>query len=155
MDTITTTKLQQIEERAAALFAEHGLTGWSFGWDRAVKRRGVCSHATETITMSRKLAVLNSYEESEQTLLHEVAHALVGAGHGHDAVWLRQARALGFKGSRTSKRTTEVTPTLIGTCPNGHESKRFRRPRRATSCGRCSSRFDERYLIVWKRNPAA
>jgi len=154
MDTITATNLARIEARAASLFDEHGLTGWTFGWDRAVKRRGVCKHSTRTITMSAKLAALNSFEESEQTLLHEVAHALVGAGHGHDAVWLRKARSLGFKGGRTSSRTNEVPPTLIGRCPNGHESKRFRRPRRDVSCGRCSRSFNPRFLITWERAQA-
>lgn len=139
------------ERRMRSLMAEHGLRFWSFDWDRAVKRRGQTDYTNRHITMSRALTEIASEEEAEQTMLHEIAHALVGVGHGHGSVWLRQARAIGFKGERTSARENEVAPTLIGTCPNGHTTKRFRRPRRAVSCGRCSRSFDEAYLITWER----
>jgi hypothetical protein len=152
MSTATMTTLARVEARAAERFAEYGLAStWTFGWDRAVRRRGLCNHTDRHITMSRKLAEMATFEESEQTLLHEVAHALVGGGHGHDSVWLAQARAMGYKGHRTSTRQNEVKPPLTGRCPNGHESGRFRKPKQPVSCGRCSRKFDARYLITWTR----
>lgn len=33
------------------------------------------------------------------TVAHEVAHALVGPAHGHDAVWRRKAVELGGSGT--------------------------------------------------------
>lgn len=155
MSTATATKLQQIEARAAELFAEYGVSGYTFGWDRAANRRGQCNYTDRRITMSRKIAELATFEESEQTLIHEVAHAVVGPGHGHGPVWKRQARSMGHSGSRTSTRAVEVPKPLIGTCPNGHTSGRHRAPKRPTSCGKCSRSFNLAYLIVWTRNPAA
>lgn len=154
METITATNLARIEARAAALFEEYGITGWTFGWDRAKSRRGVCNYTDRKITMSKALALLSTFEESEQTLIHEVAHAIVGSGHGHGPVWRRQARAMGHSGSRTSRRAVEVPKTYTGRCPNGHESGRHRRPKQPVSCGRCSSRFNPAYLITWTRAAA-
>lgn len=138
-----------------------GADGWSFGWDRAVRRNGVCYHDKRTITMSRRLTEIATEEEAMQTLLHEIAHALVGAGHGHDRVWLALAREIGYKGGRCSSRADyeKVTQTApyIDECPNGHSQPRFRkRPAnaRAVSCGLCSPRFDRRYLITTRPNDA-
>ena len=38
--------------------------------------------------------------EIEDTLLHEIAHALVGRRHHHDAVWRAKAREIGCTGQR-------------------------------------------------------
>lgn len=143
--------------RAHELMLEHGLVGWSFEFDRAVKRRGQCRYGDKTITMSRRLTELASPEEAEQTMLHEIAHALVGPGHGHGAVWLRQARAIGYEGHRTSRRENEVPPPFVAVCPGcGHEHKRFRRPKDRTACGKCCNRhargrFDERFALAYER----
>lgn len=151
---ITVTNIAHIEARAAALFEEYGLPlTWSFGWDRAKRRRGQCNYTDRRITMSRKIAELATFEESEQTLIHEVAHAVVGHGHGHGPVWRRQARAMGHSGAARSSRLVEVEPPFIGTCPTGHVSKRHKRSK--VSCGKCSLSFDAAYLIVWTRNPNA
>lgn len=151
MDTMTMTMLARVEARAASLLEEHGLSGWTFGWDRAVKRRGQTNYTAKRITLSRPIAELASFEESEQTLLHEVGHALIGPGHGHDRAWLAKARSIGFEGGRTSTRAVEVPLAWVGTCPNGHTSQRARRPQGISSCGRCSKRFDLRYIIVFIR----
>jgi len=55
------------------------------------------------IKLSRHLVALNSETEVRQTMLHEIAHALVGAGHGHDAVWRRKAIEIGCDGKRLNK----------------------------------------------------
>ena len=34
-------------------------------------------------------------EEVKNTLLHEIAHALVGPGHRHNRVWRQKAREIG------------------------------------------------------------
>jgi predicted SprT family Zn-dependent metalloprotease len=139
------------------LMHHHGLEGWSFDWDRAVRRRGECRYGDKTITMSRRLTELASPEEARQTMLHEIAHALVGPHHGHDATWLRQARAIGFKGHRTSRRENEVPAPFVAVCPGcGHEHKRFRRPKDRTACGKCCNRyargrFDERFALTYER----
>src|SRR6478736_3287909 len=85
------------------LMREHGLTqrGWTFDWDRAVKRFGVCKHSERSITISRKLTLTNPESEFRSTMIHEIAHALVGGGHGHGPVWRSMHRSLGGNAKRT------------------------------------------------------
>ena len=87
---------------AQALLREHGLhaQGWRFAWNANKTRNGVCRHSTKKIEASHVLSRLRTDEQVRQTLLHEVAHALVGPSHGHDNAWLAKARSLGYTGSR-------------------------------------------------------
>ena len=102
--------------------------------------------------MSRYLAARHGDDENHQTLLHEVAHALAGPEAGHGARWKKIARGIGYTGGAThnGETATELAP-WIGVCPSGHVAHRHRRPTRATSCAKCSPRFDERFLIRWTR----
>lgn len=107
---------------ALRLLAHHGLTDWAFGYDNAVNRFGQTTYRTRKITVSQKTLAARTNAEVEQTLLHEVAHALVGPGYGHGQVWLRTARRIGYHGSRCSSSTPEVRDAVaqmakwIGTC---------------------------------------
>ena len=125
---------------------------WRFAWDHAKQRAGSTQFDSRLITLSRHLAPRFTMEEVEQTLLHEVAHAIVGHGHGHNAVWQATANSLGYRGSRTldSVDTSDLAPYL-GVCPRGHTTARHRRPRQLTSCARCCPVFDERFIIQWHR----
>lgn len=115
-----TLALREVEALARRLFAEHGLAPqWRFGWDNARKRFGCCQYGSLTITMSRYLTPHRDRDAVEQTLLHEIAHALVGAGHGHDRVWLAKARSLGYRGGRCSSDKVEAVASAsryVGTC---------------------------------------
>ena len=68
---------------------------WDFEWGSGVRRFGCCTTWRSRpgyvrITISRLLANNNDYETVRQVVLHEVAHANVGGGHGHDYVWQRE-----------------------------------------------------------------
>lgn len=144
--------LAEVERLARLLMRQHLPDGWTFAFDHAKKRAGACNYATKRITLSRYLAAKHPAEAMEQTMLHEIAHALAGHTAGHGPVWRAAARRLGYTGGTT--HTLEVASELarwVGRCPNGHEIVRFRRPARgrAVSCSRCSKRFDRRYLITW------
>jgi hypothetical protein len=85
--------LKDAEALAQQLMSEHGLSHWHFEFDRAVRRFGFCMYGIRTITLSRKFTLLNSEPEVRNTILHEIAHALVGPNHGHDKVWRTNAKA--------------------------------------------------------------
>jgi predicted SprT family Zn-dependent metalloprotease len=55
------------------------------------------------IKLSRYLVALNDETEVRQTMLHEIAHAICGCGHGHDDVWRRKAIEIGCDGKRLNK----------------------------------------------------
>jgi len=98
------------ELEARKLLREHGLAdkGWTFKFDNARKRAGLCMYGSRTISMSRYLVAMWGEDQVMQTLLHEVAHALTpGASHG--PVWQAKAREIGFtRGTRT--HNNEVVP---------------------------------------------
>ncbi|MFM6848515.1 MAG: SprT family zinc-dependent metalloprotease [Terrabacter sp.] len=121
------------------LMEEHALHDWTLVLDRAKTRAGACRPARREIALSAPLTRLHDEAEVRDTLLHEIAHALVGARHGHDPVWQAKALEIGCSGQRCS---SAEAPTLEGvwraTCPAGHTLSRHRRPTRVGLCGRCS-----------------
>lgn len=125
----------------------HGLHDWQIQLDRAKTRAGVCRPRTRTISLSGYLTQLHPEAEVRDTILHEIAHALVGARHGHDSVWRAKALAIGCSGARcTSDNAPRLEGPWAGTCPSGHVVTRHRRPTRVGLCGRCRGPERERVL---------
>ncbi len=125
---------------------------WTFDFDHAKRRAGLCNYTDHRITVSRYLSEKFEDDEIHQVLLHEVAHAIAGPQAGHGAAWKRVAEELGYVGGRThdGEIAHERAP-WIGVCPAGHEHFRFRRPTRVTSCGTCTRGFSRAHLIEWRR----
>lgn len=90
---------------ALTLMADHSLVsrGWTFRFDRAEQRLGLCNFTDKAISMGEKYVAASDADHVRQTMLHEIAHALVGPSHGHGRVWKRQAAAIGYAGDRTSE----------------------------------------------------
>lgn len=141
-----------------SLLEQHALEGWSIAFDDAKRRAGVCRHGRRVIGLSAPLTRLHASDEVRETLLHEIAHALVGAAHGHDAVWAARARAIGSSAERcVSDSAPSVTAPWLGVCPAGHTQERHKRPERVSACGRCSATFSVEHLLEWtfRGRPAA
>ena len=75
--------LARVRHWANALIALHLDKSWTFAFDNARTRAGLCDYAKKRISVSRLLAGRYDDDEIHQVLLHEVAHALAGAGAGH------------------------------------------------------------------------
>ena len=137
---------------AHALIDLHLDPSWSFAFDNARTRAGLCNYTAKRISVSRHMVLRSDDDEVHQVLLHEVAHALAGHEAAHGPHWKRAARALGYVGGTTHHGETavELAP-WVGQCPSGHVTYRHRRPVRASSCVRCSRRYDERFALVWTR----
>ena len=140
-----------VRRMAQELMGEHLDAAWSFGFDNAKRRAGLCDFQRRRISVSRYLSARYDDEVNRQTILHEIAHALAGPGAGHGSAWKRQAAALGYTGGVThhGETATELAP-WVGTCPGAHTVYRHRRPARAMSCALCCRRFDERFLFSWR-----
>lgn len=144
--------LYEAERQARALLAIHGLTerGWRFEWDNAARRFGRCTYTTKTITMSRQLTVQRTPQAVGNTMLHEIAHALVGPGFGHGPVWRAKALELGCDGKRCSSDNVEVKYKYVAKCAAGHVAGKYlRRPRAIAqrSCGKCSRTYNPKYAL--------
>lgn len=94
------TTMPEARRMAHDLMDRHSLLGWSFEFDNARRRAGYCHFGTKTISLSRHFVRLNGVEEIRLTILHEIAHALVGVEHGHDSVWRSTCLDIGGDGRR-------------------------------------------------------
>lgn len=127
----------------------HG-QGWKLQWDNAARRFGSCDWRTKTITMSRHLVELNSREEVEDMIRHEIAHALAGSRAGHGDKWRSNAALVGARPERCYNGQKVAAPPRKwkGTCPRcGRTSLRHRRL--DISCGSCSRQYDPELRLIW------
>lgn len=143
-------ELNRVRVWANALIAAHLDPSWTFGFDNAKTRAGLCNYTTKRITVSRYLAARYDDDEVHQVLLHEVAHAMAGNRAGHGPAWKAIARDLGYEGKRLHDGAiAEEFAPWVGTCPAGHVVHRYRKPTRPLSCAKCSRRYDPTNAITW------
>ncbi|AMO44044.1 SprT-like protein [Mycobacterium phage Bactobuster] len=148
--SMTVTEARRLTED---LLLEHGLAafGWTFGVDAAKRRAGCCNYRTKTVSLSRYLLAQRSYEDSVNTITHEIAHALT-PGHHHDAVWARKHRELGGDGKRCYERDdVDLNAPWIGTCAKGKQFARYRQPKRLDGW-QCKCGNGPRHSLTWARN---
>ena len=143
-------QIDEARRLAELLLREHGLSSWRVVFDRAKTRAGVCRFGERQIGLSAPLTSLHSADEVRNTVLHEIAHALAGPAHHHDASWRAHAAQLGCSTQACLPAgSPRVTAPWTGTCPAGHSIGRHRRPERPISCSRCSPSFDRAHLFSW------
>ena len=140
IDTLANQLLQEHEHKSVLE------PGWKFGFDLAPARGGICRHREKQITLSVTFCLKASKAEIEDTILHEIAHAIVGPGHGHDAVWKAAAQRIGCSAKR-SHRIQHTLPRWRGQCGCGKQWKRQRLTRRSR-IGLCPACGDK---IEWRR----
>lgn len=152
-------ELTSAKELAINKMEEHGLLdkGWYFSFDNAKTRFGACHHRLRKISLSKDLVILNDEKRVLDTILHEIAHALVGVGHGHDDVWKKKALEIGCNGERCYSSDNTETPKgkYVAVCNGCGESfYKFviRKKSRRSACGNCcNGKFDERYVLVYSK----
>lgn len=107
-----------VKLQARKLMDHHGLLDWKFEFDRAKRRFGLCSYRRKTISLSAPLVLLNSQEETTDTILHEIAHAIsfIKYGHrGHGRIWKSVCVQIGARPQRcySSKEVSQPSPKYL------------------------------------------
>lgn len=141
------------QKLARNLMNDHGLNTWQLKFGRAKNTAGSCR--TGLITLSAHCMSLYSEKEVRDTVLHEIAHALAGPGHGHDYVWRAKCIEIGGTGAQyVSKEAPRPVAKYTGTCPNGHQTQRHARSDKMfrVSCSRCAPYFDPKFKYTWVEN---
>ncbi len=149
-----TERAAEIREMARRLLSQHGLSEWEFGINSNRRRIGVCFSPSGSflgrIEISSHFAERNSDAEIRDTILHEIAHALVGPAHGHDAVWRAKCAEIGARPERCYGDEVEMPKgKWRATCRSCEtEYDRHRRP--ASSMGwYCRACGLPQGLLVW------
>jgi len=121
----------KVLERGNALLDEFGLTeqGWTFDLSNEKNTLGCCHYDKKRIVFSTYYIDI-PWEEIEDTIRHEIAHALVGSDHGHDAVWKRKCLEVGARAERCApkeiKSAAKYNYVLRCSCCNREVGKRYR-----------------------------
>ncbi len=145
--------LREVEDMANGMITQHEASGalpsgWSFGFDLAPARAGVCRYLERRIDLSVSYCMAATRADIEDTMLHEIAHAIVGPRHNHDFVWKAKAREIGCRGERCH-RVQHSEPRWVGECGCGQQWFRQtlqRRMMRNRVCAKCRGEID------WRRN---
>lgn len=109
------------------LFANHGLHDWRFEWRERLGDDSIAAGETEefaelghadfscrTIRMSVSAARESTAWQVYQTMLHEIAHALVGPRSGHGPKWGKVAQDIGCQADFIRQHGDHTYLTLPG-----------------------------------------
>jgi predicted SprT family Zn-dependent metalloprotease len=150
------TRFGFVAQLAEQKMQELGLdSSWEFVFDSAKQRAGLCNYSDHKISLSKYIVEYHSIDQSEQVILHEIAHALAGKSAGHGPNWKSLAKSIGYRAEKfTGKEIAEQTAKWIGECRNGHRHYRFKRPKAKLSCLYCGRGFNPRNVISWTKRAA-
>lgn len=123
---------------------------YSFAWNNLKTINGRCEYRTKTITLSRHLTDIRTNQAVQQTIMHEIAHAM-NPGAGHGPAWKAQMRKFGLPDHRCSQDQPDKSSisnwrAICVGC--GKKSYMIRKPRVSRSCGACSGKkYNEKYRL--------
>jgi hypothetical protein len=157
-------------ERFTALaddaMVEHGLIskGWVWEFSRTKRQLGCCEYGHRRLLFSLPFIEVNDEAECLDTILHEIAHALVGPGAGHGPRWRAMARSIGARPRATTNTAKSVEALWTGRCPTPdcdvtRTRHRLTETSRRMACRACCGRFNhgrwsEEFVFVWSKNVA-
>lgn len=157
-----------IDGEALALLhmEEHGLFDklWHFDFESCKRTLGRCHYYAKKITLSKWYVELNNENDVEDTILHEIAHALAflrygTKGKGHGKLWKQVCREIGARPERLHKGILEYPDNhhkYVDTCGCDITYKRHRiRKGVKYRCPKCkeplfNSKEKKRWLLAGK-----
>jgi predicted SprT family Zn-dependent metalloprotease len=128
---------------AVELMGQHNLLPrWKFEFDGSKRRFGQTRYMDSTISLSRYLVELNTVNEVRQTILHEIAHAMLPPGTGHSDTWRRTLSRIGGIPARCYdtplRNVVKVAKPYKAICPvHGELDGYFRKPKGIRYCELC------------------
>ena len=142
-------KLEKVERLALRLMKQHGLHRWKFKWTTAKCRIGVCYHHTRTICLSKPFAAARDEAHSRDTILHEIAHALLPQRIDHGEQWKKMALKVGaipkpyYDSSLDLPHKYELHCKRHGVVGHSHRLGDY-------SCPKCDTDFNPKFRLVFK-----
>ena len=117
---------------------KNDLYDWGLELDFAKVRAGACHFGEKKITFSRNFLKNSNQHDIKDTILHEIAHALVGSNNGHNKVWKEMAIKLGCSAKRC--HTLEFSDyKWTRFCPNQCWEQKTHRRKSNLICKKCGS----------------
>ena len=129
------------------------LRNYDLGFDNAKRRLGQCDYHNRVISLSKVHIEATNLDQMFETLRHEVAHAYSyhhhgDRGAGHNGLFYKACELIGAKPQRCSSIQINVPCKFVGLCKiHGFRSRFYRGNPGKRSCGVCSPKFDDRFLL--------
>jgi len=134
--------LSESESMAKELIAFY-IPHYSFKFDNAKRRSGLCDSKNRTIQLSKYFVVNNDSQRVRLTILHEIAHVLAGVENGHNKIWQSKCIEIGGNGRRitpTNKTQQYKYRYICDTCK--FVFHRYRKMSSTMACKNCCKRFN-------------
>jgi predicted SprT family Zn-dependent metalloprotease len=160
--------LQDAEDLARKLMAEWLHPTWTFHWDNSKTRHGSCQvfdskgRGSYKIFLSRPYTEINPREVVEDTIRHEIAHALTIRSYGHSDEWKANAVRVGARPEECASAENGAVGLgykWIATCPACGEKSGARRRSKSmangdNACAPCcrahnGGEWDERFQLIY------
>jgi len=132
---------------------------WHFDFQNKKRALGTCSYVKKSILLSSWYVKLNEESDVEDTILHEIAHALSfirygKKGMGHGRLWKKVCREIGARPERLHKGILEYPENhykYVDTCGCDITYKRHRISKFAKyRCPKCREPlFDSKRKKEW------
>jgi len=104
--------LSEAKKLVQHYLATYGLLDWSVEFVKVTSYYGITYQEAKVFKFSTYLLECNEADLID-TILHEIAHALVGCHHSHDKVWRRKARELGCKDLSATAEIKEFSIAVL------------------------------------------
>lgn len=123
---------------------------WLYNWKIKVSEKqkrslGLCDQTNKELRFSKFLIENETELEIKNTLIHEVAHAMVGNKEWHWRKWIEMAKFLWLKNPKTYNTSAKQPPWLyIMQCPNCKEEISYFKKVKKTwkGCLNCCVKFN-------------
>lgn len=145
---------RDVRQLALDLLASHGLQDWSFAFNWRKRSLGLCLYRLRRIELSVHFVERNDRVEIVDTILHEIAHALVGPQHGHNTTWKRKCLEIGARPERCGDAAMPEGRWQAACTGCGQQFRRHRRPKRIRGwfCLKCGPDAGK---LVWSTPSAS
>lgn len=152
-------ELTEAKSLAQGYMAQYNLSDWKVVFDNSPRRFGCCKHWEKKICLSAPLVKLNEDSDVADTILHEIAHALVGVNVGHGREWVLKCIEIGAKPERCySKEVKTPASRYLLVCNScGNKQKAHRRTNTSKACASCcrlynNNKYTDRFKLVYVLN---
>lgn len=107
--------LPEVLTLAEELLEETGLdrAGWTIRFERSSFEAGSCDYSSKEIRLAVSSMLAYDDEDVRQVIIHEMAHALLPPGAGHEKLWRAKVKELGGVPKKFAPKP-EPTMDLIG-----------------------------------------
>ena len=131
---------------ARTLMNQYLSKDWHFKFNRKKQVLGECDHKNKTIYLSTEYVKHAKEAQVRQTILHEIAHAMLDSGHGHDELWRNLFISIGGDGAQ--RRKAKIDFRYVGACDcvtdNEWAAHRMGKIKVTGTCPSCDSH------VTWK-----